>query len=296
MADGGLALRARARIVASFAAAVAALHLSACAAMPDPAAAAPVLDPNAEAATRGGDVFIIGDSTASYYPPENYPRMGWGMVIGCYLARSVRVYDFAVSGRSSKSYIAEEYWARLEQAIGAGDTVLIQLGANDEKITAPHLYTDAATTFPDNLRRFVAGVRARGATPVLITPVARRIFVEARLIDTHGPWAAAVKTVAAETGAALIDLNGASLALFERLGPEASKAYFLHFSPGQVPAYPDGATDDSHFSELGARAVAGIIAEALAGLDVPAAQAVRLPPPEEALRVRGGPFCGRVEA
>src|SRR3546814_10798762 len=48
-----------------------------------------------------------------------------------------------------------------------GTWVLIQFAHNDQS-SKPERWTDEATEFPANLRRFVEEVRAAGATPVLV--------------------------------------------------------------------------------------------------------------------------------
>jgi lysophospholipase L1-like esterase len=45
----------------------------------------------------------------------------------------------------------------------------------------------------------------------------------------------------------------------QKFGPEDSKMLYNHLAPGENPNYPDGRTDDTHFSELGARKMAEIV-------------------------------------
>lgn len=259
------------------------------------AAAAGVAGCAAVAQPRSGStLFIAGDSTASAYGPERYPRMGWGMVFGCGLAVGVGLDNRATSGRSTKSFIDEGRWAALMAAVAPGDAVLIQFGHNDAKIEDPTRFTAAEGAFSDNLRRFVQDVRLAGAEAILLTPVARRRFAEGRAVDSHGAYGDAVRSVARSTGAPLIDLLAASLTLLDTLGEEASRGYFLH--PGitlGLPADPETAPDDTHFSEAGARAIAGLVAQGLALTRARAAAWVdpQAPGYNPSLRV-GGPGCG----
>src|SRR4029450_12183923 len=100
----------------------------------------------------------------------------------------------AQNGRSSKSFRDEGHWAK---AIALkGDYYLIQFGHNDQPGKGPERETDAATTFPANMARSVAEVRAIGAMPILVPSMVRRTFGEsnpARLTSTLGPWVDAVK-------------------------------------------------------------------------------------------------------
>ncbi len=214
---------------------------------------------------QGGTLFIAGDSTASVYAPERYPRMGWGMVFHCGLAAGVRLDNRAASGRSTKSFIDEGRWAELIADLAPGDTVLIQFGHNDAKAEDPTRFAPADGAFSDNLHDFVGEVSTAGAEAVLMTPVARRRFAEGRAIDSHGPYGAAVRAVAEASGAPLVDLLQDSLALLDTIGEEASRAYFLHAGiTAGLPANPAAEPDDTHFSEAGARAIAGLVAQGLA--------------------------------
>jgi mannose-6-phosphate isomerase-like protein (cupin superfamily) len=76
------------------------------------------------------------------------------------------------------------------------------------------------------------------------------------VIDAHGRWADAVRKVAASDGVPLLDLDRRSRDWIAALGPEASKAWYLH-----DPAI--GLADDTHFHERGATAVACLVVAGL---------------------------------
>ena len=132
------------------------------------------------------DLFVVGDSTASHYGPERYPRMGWGQVLGDFYGKDVKVMDLAKSGRSAKSYIDEGFFADLEKQLGAADILLIQFAHNDQKTHSPERYAPADTTFKEYLLRYISLAREKNAKPVLLTPVVRRKFEDGKLIPTHG--------------------------------------------------------------------------------------------------------------
>jgi lysophospholipase L1-like esterase/quercetin dioxygenase-like cupin family protein len=200
---------------------------------------------------------IAGDSTASSYEPARHPRMGWGQVLDRFLAPGIDVLNRAVSGRSTRSYVDLGHFEPLAAELRPGDVLLIQFGHNDEKQEDPTRYTEPREAFPAGLRRFVEAARRAGARPVLLTPVARRRFdAQGRMVDTHGEYADAVRKLAAAESVPLVDLGRLSFDYFDALGPEASKAYFLH-----DPVL--GLADDTHFSERGAVAVACLVAGGL---------------------------------
>jgi lysophospholipase L1-like esterase len=194
-------------------------------------------------------IHIAGDSTAAIFPASD-PRVGWGAVFQAKLAPPVKVDDRALSGRSTKSFIDEGAWASLIAGVRAGDYVFIGFGHNDEKSEDPKRYTDPATTFADNLKRFVGETRAAGAAPVLLTPISRRKFSGATITASHGAYPDAVKAVATATATPLVDLTERTKSWLEGLGPEASIAYFAP-------------NDQAHTSRRGAEAVASLVATEL---------------------------------
>ena len=213
-------------------------------------------------------ILIAGDSTASFYGPERFPRMGWGQVLDRYFDKArVEVVNRAQSGRSTKSYIAEGRLDTLARELRAGDVLLIQFGHNDEKREDPNRYTDSATEFPRLLTRFVEAARAAGATPVLVTPVQRLSWSNGDIADTHGGYDDAVRALAQRERVALIDLAELSRDWLRALGEPASHGYYLY-----VPE--QGLADDTHFQERGAVMVACLVARGMAENKLAPAQAL----------------------
>ena len=115
--------------------------------------------------------------------------------------------------------------------------------------------------FRDNLRRFIAETRARGATPILATPVCRRKFDrEGKLVPTHGAYPEAVRAVAREEKTPLLELEQATARWLQAEGDEPSRRFFMWIAPGTHPKIPDGRKDDTHFVAAGAEAVAALAA------------------------------------
>lgn len=201
-------------------------------------------------------IFLAGDSTMANKPLD-LPERGWGMALGAFFVDAVTVDNHAMNGRSTKSFIDEGRWEKLIGAVRAGDVVIIQFAHNDEKKEDPKRYTDPATGFRDNLRRFIAETRAKGATPILATPVSRRKFeATGKLTPTHGAYPDAVRAVAREEKVALLDLERSTARWLQAAGDEPSRQFFMWIAPGVHPKLPDGRKDDTHFVAAGARAVA----------------------------------------
>ena len=216
----------------------------------------------AAAAPRHGTttVYVAGDSTASVYPEAVAPRAGWGQALPVFAGHGLRIDDRALSGASSKSFADLGLLDGILADIRPGDRLLVSFGHNDEKTTDPARGTDPATTYPQYLRRYLDGARQRGALPILVTSVERRRFdAGGNALASHGAYPQAVRDLAAAEGVPLVDLQALSLALWQGLGPEGTKEYFL-WQPAGSAHYPDGVADNTHFQAHGAIEVARLVA------------------------------------
>ena len=249
--------------------------------------------PVASAAPPATNIFIAGDSTAAEYTPDRYPQLGWGMVLKCAFGADVVVHDYAKGGRSSKSFITQGFFAQIESEIQKGDTLLIQFGHNDSKADDPVRFTAPDGDYKLWLTRYIEMARAHGAQPVLITPVTRRKFENGVLVDTHAPYAKAMREVATQSHTPLIDLTADSMRWVSSLGDQASRRHYLVFTPeDHIARFPDGHEDNTHFSEIGARKVADLIVERLAQLKLPVSKHIKAS--RSALSretTLGGPSC-----
>ena len=105
---------------------------------------------------------------------------------------------------------------------------------------------------------------ARGALPVLLTPVCRRFFTEpTSMMYTHGEYPAAVRKLAAERTFLLCDLKEASRALYLSLGQDKTAELFVRIQPGENPDFPDGHDDKTHFNADGAQKIAALVVAGL---------------------------------
>src|SRR5688572_2502407 len=203
-------------------------------------------------------IFIAGDSTASIKETKAYPETGWGMPFVYFWDSTVSVENLAKNGRSTSSFRNEGLWKKVTDGAGEGDYVFIQFGHNDEVPTKKTYTTEAE--FKKNLRQYVSEARSKKTTPVLLTPMARRIFDAAGKIEgTHDEYSQLVRDVAKEEKVISFDMDKITQQLYEQLGDENSKLLFLQLKPGEHPNYPDGKEDNTHFSELGARLVAQLV-------------------------------------
>ena len=113
----------------------------------------------------------------------------------------------------------------------------MQFGHNDEKSEDPTRYA-APDQFAANLLAYAHAAQAKGALPVLITPLVRRRFEGGILVPTHGAYPDAVRLLAAREDLPLIDLSAASTKLVQEMGEPSSRELYMVFTPNLYPNYP----------------------------------------------------------
>jgi lysophospholipase L1-like esterase len=193
-------------------------------------------------------IVLVGDSTVN-------DEGGWGPGFRASFAPEVDVINLAKNGRSSKSFRDEGLWA---PAIAAkANYILIQFGHNDVPGKGADRETDAATSYRDNLARYVDEARAAGAEPVLVTSIVRRNFTGDGKFkpDSLVPYAESVRSVAAAKKVPLMDLYGLTLAQAERLGPAGCEEIGARDK--------DGNPDHTHLGPKGRQEIGAMAAHEL---------------------------------
>lgn len=207
-------------------------------------------------------IFMIGDSTmADKKNPDENPERGWGQVLPQFFNDKVTIRNHAVNGRSTKSFRELNHWQPVLDLLKPGNYVFIQFGHNDGKETDPARYTNPQTAYRYNLIRYIEETRAKGAIPVLFSSIARRKFnSEGVLLDAHGNYTLQARLVAQEMNLLFIDLQYLTEQMEINYGVEESKKLHLHFAPGEHPYFPEGITDNTHLSVLGATEICRLFA------------------------------------
>ena len=216
---------------------------------------------------RKPTIFLVGDSTMSDKPLDKAER-GWGMYFRQYFDEGVTLQNHAMNGRSTRNFRHEGRWAKVLEQLKPGDWVFIQFGHNDSKQEDTARYAAPQTAYRQNLTRYVQEARAKGANPVLLTPVGRRYFDEAgKRKDDHGEYPGVVKQVAQAQKVPLIDLHETSWAMYSQLGDADSKPLFWSYQNGA----DNTKFDNTHFSAYGAERVAQLVAQDVRRLNLPLA-------------------------
>jgi len=228
-------------------------------------------------------VYLIGDSTVADYTLEDgymqkkYPITGWGQVFQQFLTKdslkkltnliksdSALVVDKAKGGRSTRTFFEEGRWKDVLSTLDKNDLVMIQFGHNDAAKDKPERYV-AIAGYKEFLRMYVKETKAKGALPILVTPVTRNYpWKDGKLGSAHGEYPQAVKDVAKELNVPIIDLTSLSADFFTTKGNEfVSKHYFMNLDSAKYEAYPKGQKDNTHFQPEGAKEVARLVYEEL---------------------------------
>jgi lysophospholipase L1-like esterase len=151
--------------------------------------------------------------------------------------------------------------------IKPGDYLFVQFTHNDMKPNAVPL-----DDFKKLLVEYIDQTRAKGATPVLVTPMNRRTFdAEGHITNSFGGYPDAIREVAAQQKAALIDLNAMSRTLFDAIGPEGTLKVFMHYPAGSFPGQTAAINDDTHFNSYGAYELARCIVRGIREAHLPIA-------------------------
>lgn len=218
-------------------------------------------------------IFVAGDSTAATYNQADH--QGWAGVLESYLDSSVvKVDNRARGGRSSRTFMTEGHWQKLMDDVQAGDMVMIQFGHNDagkinddsrargtilglgeDSIDIFNLVTkqdETVYSFGHYIRQMVADVRAKNATPILMSLTARNIWNNNRIERGSGEYGGWMYQLAWELHTAFIDVTNPVADALEAMGMDKTAELYTK--------------DHTHFNPIGAELHAQVIIAALKGL------------------------------
>ena len=222
---------------------------------PQPGVAALWIRP-APAATT---VFVAGDSTVTDQPNE--PWAGWGQMLPRFFSQGIAVSNHAESGLALYSFERQKRLDKILNMMKKGDYMFIQFGHNDQKDKTAG--AGPFTTYKANLKKFVEAARSKGGIPVLVTPMERRRWKGNEPEATLKEYAEAVRQVATEENAPVIDLNAMSLNLYAALGPENSKKAFVFYPANTFSGQDKELKDNTHHNTYGGYELARCVIEGI---------------------------------
>jgi len=195
-------------------------------------------------------LFLVGDSTVrNGHGDGAHGQWGWGEPFADFFDRAkINVVNRAIGGRSSRTYITEGHWADTLALMKPGDVVLFQFGHNDsgplddtarargtlpgigdesKEIENPILKRhETVDTYGWYMRKYVVDTLAKGAIPVICSPIPRKIWRDGKVVrnsENYGGWA---RQVAAQQHVAFIDLNVIIADRYDQLGEQKVEPLF----------------------------------------------------------------------
>lgn len=212
-------------------------------------------------------VFLCGNSTV--VDQEEEPWASWGQMITRWFTPQVAIANFAESGLSCTSFLAQLRLDKILTQLKKGDYVIVEFGHNDEK--EKKAGDGAWYSYSRNLKIFADRVREAGGEIIFCTPTARRFFNDDHktIRNTHGDYPEAMKTVARRENIPVIDLTRMSTQFYETLGEEGSKKSLVHYPANTFPGQDKALTDNTHFNPFGAWEIAKMIVMGLKQINSP---------------------------
>jgi lysophospholipase L1-like esterase len=195
-------------------------------------------------------LFLVGDSTVrNGHGDGAHGQWGWGEpLVEFFDTTKINVVNRAIGGRSSRTYITEGHWDDTLALIKPGDIVLFQFGHNDSgplddparargtipgvgeetrEIENPILkHRETVHTYGWYMGKYVTDTLAKGAIPILCSPIPRKIWKEGKIVrnaDNYGGWA---RQVALNKHVAFIDLNASIAQHYDALGEQKVEPLF----------------------------------------------------------------------
>lgn len=259
----------------------------------------PATSSSSSSAAATVTIHMLGDSTMTAYTEDRRPQMGWGEKVAMFFDSSVTVKNWALGGRSSRSFYRESTrWPAILPQINAGDYVIIQFAHNDQKYGSDYAEygtyaycsdgsgngetcsgaTDSVDSTVDKsehsyyqyLKKYVTEIQAKGAHPVLVSPIVRKYFsgtsitaegqhnvgIKGTETVARGNYPEAMKAVATKYNVPFIDLTSETKTIVENYGDAAATANLYI------------AADSTHPQVLFATLIAKKAVEGMAALNI----------------------------
>jgi rhamnogalacturonan acetylesterase len=226
-------------------------------------------------ASRKPVLFLIGDSTVKNGKGKGDGGLwGWGnFLAGHFDTTRISIRNHALGGTSSRTFQALGLWDKVLAQLQPGDYVMMQFGHNDSSpvndtlrargtirgigpeseeidnmITKKH---EMVYTYGWYLRKFISDTKAKGATPIVLSPVPRNVWKQGlagRNDQDYGLW---TRQVAEQEKVFFIPLNKIIADRYEKEGEAAVRARYFNTK------------DHTHTIEAGARVNAEAVVEGI---------------------------------
>ncbi len=193
-------------------------------------------------------IFLAGNSTQCDWATES--ETAWGQMFTRFFKDDAVVVSLAEAGLTGTAFINQRRLDKIMSLIKPGDYLLAEFAHND-------MGAMGIAAYQANFKTFITQARSKNAIPVIVTPTPRRTFSGTKptnsFVNGNGDYLAAVKQVARDQSALLIDMNACGSDFIEKLGPSGSAmAYWYNPASGQ---------DNTHWNRYGAFEIAKCVAQ-----------------------------------
>lgn len=193
-------------------------------------------------------LYIIGDSTVKNGDGTGKNlQWGWGSVVDTYFDTTrISIRNHAIGGRSSRTFITDGRWDAILKTLTKGDYVIMQFGHNDSgplddtaraRGTIKGIGNDSVETYNPirkmketvysygwYMRKYIREAKAKGAIPIICSPVPRANRKEGRIVRSdYANWA---MQLAAETGSCFLDLQDLIATTYDQMDSLTVNAFF----------------------------------------------------------------------
>lgn len=226
-------------------------------------------------ASRKPVLFLIGDSTVKNGKGKGDGGLwGWGNFLASHFDTSrISIRNHALGGTSSRTFQALGLWDKVLAQLQPGDYVMMQFGHNDSSpvndtlrargtirgigneseeidnlITKKH---EVVYSYGWYLRKFIHDTKAKGATPIVLSPVPRNIWNQGRVGRNDQDYGLWTRQVAQQEKVFFIPLNKIIADRYEKEGEAAVRARYFN------------AKDHTHTLEAGAKVNAEAVVEGI---------------------------------
>ena len=223
-------------------------------------------------------IYLIGDSTVKNGKGKgDGGQWGWGNFLGNFFdTAKIAIVNDALGGTSSRTFQTKGLWNNVLAKIKSGDYVIMQFGHNDGSPLADtsrargtikgtgtesqDIYNpltkqqEVVYTYGWYMRKFINDTKAKGATPLICSPIPRNNWKDGKLVrdtSSYGKWAG---EIAVAENISFIPLNQLICDQYNKIGEEtASKTMYT-------------SADHTHTSLEGAKINAACVAQGIKDL------------------------------
>ena len=219
-------------------------------------------------------IFLIGDSTVKNGSGKgDGGQWGWGDYLYQQFDTSkISVRNYALGGRSSRTFISEGLWDRVLEMVRPGDYVIMQFGHNDagpvndnfrargtikgtgeETEEIDNILTkkhEIVHTYGWYIRKYITDIKKKGAIPIVCSLIPRNHWENGKVIRSSEDYAKWAEEASSSEKACYINLNEIAARKYEVLGENEVKTKLF-------------VTDNTHTTKEGAIINAAAVAEGI---------------------------------